>query len=95
MVGVGCWLLVRAGIGASALFIVAAPAMLLVGMAMVISPGDDHGHHCIDFTDWFELLPRGRRVLIYLLGVGGLGAGIVLLLWLGGWSFDGVFDLVF
>jgi hypothetical protein len=94
ILGAGCWVLVRAGIGASALLIVVAPPMIAIGLAMIIAPGDDHGHHDIDFTDWFELLPTGRRVSLYVIALVTMGLGLLMLLHLGNWSFEGVLELV-
>jgi hypothetical protein len=92
-VATASYILTRAGIGPSVVFLLVAPAMVTVGLAMMIAPtapatGD------YDFGEWLESLPTARRVAFYAIGALGLALGVLLIFHLGGWTFDGVLELI-
>jgi hypothetical protein len=89
--------LVMSGLGGlvsrlGAILVVAPPAMITVGIAMMIAPGDNPSG--LELADWLDSLPIGRRIGFYALGALGLALGGLLLLALGRWSVEGVLDLV-
>lgn len=94
VVTAGAYVVFHAGLGASALLLLAAPAMITVGLAMVLAPLAPDGM-ATDLGEWLESLPRGRRLALYAVGAIGLGRGALLVLHLGGWSVEGVIDIVF
>lgn len=79
---------------AVALFIVAPPALVTVGIAMLVSPGEPFDGP-FDFADWMAAQPRPRQLGFYAAGAVGLAIGAVLVLQLAGWSFSGLIKLVF
>jgi hypothetical protein len=70
----------------------APPAMVTVGIVMMLVGGDAGN---LDFGDWLDGLPLGRRLLFYGSGAVGLAFGGLLLLVLGHWSVTGVLDILF
>jgi hypothetical protein len=70
----------------------APPAMVTVGIVMMLAPGEGGGD--LDFSDWLDGLPLRRRLVFYASGAVGLGLGALLLLVLGNWSVTGVLDIL-
>ena len=70
----------------------APPAMVTVGIAMMLVGGEGGGD--LDLSDWLDGLPLRRRVLFYASGAVGLGLGALLLLILGNWTFTGVLEVL-
>jgi hypothetical protein len=70
----------------------APPAMVTVGIVMMVVGGDSAGD--LDFGDWLDGLPLRRRLIFYGSGAVGLGLGALLLLVLGDWSVSGVIDIL-
>jgi hypothetical protein len=79
--------------GVGAFVVVVAPAMVTVGIAMVIAPGADTGDH--DLAEWLERMPLRRRLVFYACGALGLAIGVVLVLVLADWSLEGLLRVVF
>jgi hypothetical protein len=75
------------------LLVFAPPAMVTVGIAMVLVPGEGGGD--LDLSDWLDGLPLRRRLVFYGSGALGLGIGGLLLLVLGNWSVSGVLEILF
>ena len=79
---------------AGTFFVVVPPAMVSVGLAMIISPGEPVAGP-FDFADWLHALPRRHQLVIYAAGAAGLAFGVLLLLQLAGWSVAGLIEIVF
>jgi hypothetical protein len=89
--------LLRAGFNAfgviGGVLVFAPPAMVTVGIAMMLAPGGETGND-LELSDWLDSLPLRRRILFYASGAVGLGLGALLLLILGNWSIAGVVDIL-
>jgi hypothetical protein len=89
--------LLRAGLSGlfamiGVMFVFAPPAMVTLGIAMVISPGE--GREDLELSDWLDYMPLRRRMFFYGAGAIGLAIGAVLLLAMGDWSLEGVIDIL-
>jgi len=91
---IAAYVAVDIGLGSLAVVLFASPAMVIVGLTMVLAPVTPR-HASTDFGEWLDGLPRPRRLAMFAVGAVGLAIGVLLVLHLGDWSVDGVFDIVF
>lgn len=88
--------LLRAGVNLfgviGAILVFAPPAMVTVGITMMLVGGEGGGD--LDLSDWLDSLPPRRRILFYASGAIGLGIGALLVGILGNWTIEGVLDIL-